>query len=103
MREKQIEKIAECINSYIHKKENRTMFIITDFETSVHRIGLAEHLYKEDYRKEIHGKWIKRENKSPTQSEAYCSICGRDAVYQVIDNRWQFEDYCPHCGSKNVR
>ena len=54
---------------------------------------------KGGYRKETQGEWVMRENKSPTQIEAYCSICGRDAVYQVIDNRWQFENYCPHCGA----
>jgi predicted RNA-binding Zn-ribbon protein involved in translation (DUF1610 family) len=60
----------------------------------------AKVLYKSGYRKERQGKWIRRENKSPTQTEAYCSMCGRDAVYQVADNRWQFENYCPHCGAK---
>lgn len=59
-----------------------------------------EFLEEYTYVKLRQGEWIKRENKSPTQIEAYCSMCGRDAVYQVIDNKWQFENFCPHCGAK---
>ena len=34
------------------------------------------------------------------QAEAKCSICGRDAVYQIVNNRYEFENFCPHCGVK---
>lgn len=30
----------------------------------------------------------------------YFCTCGREVVYQVINNRYQFENYCPHCGAK---
>lgn len=63
-------------------------------------VASAQLLYDLGYRKERRGEWKRRENKSPTQIEAYCSICGRDAVYQVIDNKWKFENFCPHCGAK---
>ena len=33
-------------------------------------------------------------------AEAICSECGRDVVYQVVDDRYMFENYCPHCGAK---
>jgi DNA-directed RNA polymerase subunit RPC12/RpoP len=45
------------------------------------------------------GEWV-RQKGSP---EAICSNCGRDVVYQVIDNKWAFENYCPHCGAKMKR
>lgn len=43
-----------------------------------------------------HGYW-KRQKGRP---EAICSECGREVVYQTIDNKWWFENYCPHCGAK---
>ncbi len=43
-----------------------------------------------------HGKWIRQDGRP----EAICSECGRNVVYQVINYRWQFENYCPHCGAK---
>ena len=42
------------------------------------------------------GEWLRRKG----NPEAVCSNCGRDAVYQIIDDRWQFENFCPHCGVK---
>lgn len=42
-----------------------------------------------------HGYW-KRQKGRP---EAICSECGREVVYQTIDNKWWFENYCPHCGA----
>lgn len=38
-----VEEMSNDISSYIHKKDKRTMLIITDSETSVHRRGLSEH------------------------------------------------------------
>lgn len=42
-------------------------------------------------------EWVLQENKHP---EAVCSNCGREVVYQIVNNRWEFENYCPHCGAK---
>ena len=41
------------------------------------------------------GEWIRHKG----SSEAVCSNCGREVVYQIIDNRWRFENFCPHCGA----
>lgn len=53
-------------------------------------------LHHAGYRKQNVGEWV-RQKGSP---EAICSECGRDVVYQVIDNKWAFENFCPNCGSK---
>ena len=45
-------------------------------------------------------KWVKKEDRKVGEAEAYCLTCGREVVYQVINNRYQFENYCPHCGAK---
>ncbi len=44
-----------------------------------------------------HAYWKRQPSKDP---EAVCSACGREAVYQIIDNKWAFENFCPHCGAK---
>ena len=62
---------------------------------------MAEAIYNEGYRKQSEGEWIKKEKMyGKVSSEAVCSNCGRDVVYQVIDNKWAFENFCPHCGLK---
>lgn len=45
-------------------------------------------------------KWVKKKDRKAGEAEAYCLICGREVVYQVINNRYQFENYCPHCGAR---
>ena len=45
----------------------------------------------------IHSRWIK------TEDGAECENCGREAVYQIIDDHWQYEPYCPHCGARMYR
>lgn len=42
----------------------------------------------------IHSRWIK------TADGAECEICGREAVYQIVDDHWEYEPWCPHCGAK---
>ena len=46
------------------------------------------------------GTWKLKENRKAGQPEAECEFCGRDVVYQVIDGRWEYENFCPHCGAK---
>ena len=41
-----------------------------------------------------HGRWIK------TEDGAECENCGREAVYQVVDDHWEYEPWCPHCGAR---
>ena len=45
-------------------------------------------------------KWVKKKVRKVCEAEAYCLTCGREVVYQVINNRYQFENYCPHCGAR---
>lgn len=47
-----------------------------------------------------HAKWQKRKNKKVGEAEANCSNCGREVVYQIINDRYQFENFCPHCGAR---
>ena len=42
-----------------------------------------------------HGKWEKQQN-----GKTGCSECGCKVVYQIVDGRWEYENYCPHCGAK---
>ena len=39
-------------------------------------------------------RWIK------TADGAECENCGREAVYQIVDDHWEYENFCPHCGAK---
>ena len=41
----------------------------------------------------VHSRWIK------TADGAECERCGREVVYQIIDDHWQYEPFCPHCGA----
>lgn len=41
----------------------------------------------------VHSRWIK------TADGAECEKCGREAVYQIIDDHWEYEPFCPHCGA----
>jgi hypothetical protein len=38
-------------------------------------------------------------DRDDAKAEAICSECGREVVYQIIDNKWRFENFCPHCGA----
>ena len=42
----------------------------------------------------VHSRWIK------TIDGAECENCGREAVYQIVDDHWEYEPWCPHCGAK---
>lgn len=50
-----------------------------------------------DVKEVVHGKWIET---GKTNSKAVCSECGRNAEYQTVNNVWEYENYCPHCGAK---
>ena len=57
-------------------------------------------LHSLGYRKVKRGEWIRQEKEiGKVTTEAVCSKCGRDVVYQVVDNKWEFENFCPHCGA----
>jgi hypothetical protein len=42
----------------------------------------------------VHSRWIK------TEDGAECENCGREAVYQIVDDHWEYENFCPHCGAR---
>lgn len=46
------------------------------------------------------GAWKIRENRGAGTVEAECPFCGREAVYQPVDGKWEYENFCPHCGAK---
>lgn len=52
-----------------------------------------EHMALADVVQVIHSRWIK------TEDGAECEKCGREAVYQIVDDHWEYEPWCPHCGS----
>ena len=56
----------------------------------VHRINA---LPSADVAPVIHSRWIK------TADGAECENCGREAVYQIVDDHWEYEPWCPHCGA----
>lgn len=65
--------------------------------SAVYLVGLIGDEPTADVQEVRHAEWVLQENKHP---EAVCSNCGREVVYQIVNNRWEFENYCPHCGAK---
>ena len=57
-------------------------------------VDYIESLEPADVAPVAHSRWIK------TADGAECEKCGREAVYQIIDDHWQYEPFCPHCGAK---
>ena len=48
-----------------------------------------------------HGEWVPQsQTKGSVQAEAVCSNCGRDVVYQIVNGKWEFENFCPRCGAR---
>ena len=87
MRNEQIEEMAKII--YFARKKY------------VYSEDIATALYNAGYRKQSEGEWVRQNKiKGKVTPEAVCSECGREVVYQVIDNKYFFENFCPHCGAK---
>ena len=57
-------------------------------------VHLQKRLLSADVAQIRHSRWIK------TADGAECEKCGREAVYQIVDDHWEYEPWCPHCGSK---
>ena len=95
-KEKQIEEMAKVVNEQIHEECSMTK--------------VYEVLYNAGYRKQSEviannatttGEWVRQNKiKGKVTPEAVCSECGREVVYQVIDNKYFFENFCPHCGAE---
>ena len=90
-KEKQIEEMAKVIDDM-----EEISYIESYDEVFVNTNEIAKHLYNAGYRKQSEGEWIRQQGRP----EAVCSNCGREVVYQVVDNKWKFENFCPHCGLK---
>lgn len=63
----------------------------------VSMVDILESIPSAEVQEIRHAYWKRQPGKDP---EAICSACGREAVYQIIGNRWEFENFCPHCGAK---
>ena len=65
-----------------------------DFESGKKVIEHLERMPSADVAPVVHSQWIK------TEDGAECENCGREAVYQIVDDHWEYEPWCPHCGAK---
>lgn len=95
-----IEKMAEIMTEHAIRT-NRITLTGFDLETTRARYAeimreYAKDLYDAGCRFQTEGEWVRQKGRP----EAICSNCGREVEYQVIDNRWRFENFCPHCGMK---
>lgn len=86
-----------CIKKYGKKAINRgrkALDLVDDILSMVEALDKLPTANVEEVR---HAYWKRQPGKDP---EAVCSHCGREAVYQIIDGKWEFENFCPHCGAK---
>ena len=65
--------------------DTRMFYEIQDTIESIEPAGVAP---------VVHSRWIK------TADGAECEKCGREAVYQIVNDHWEYEPFCPHCGAK---
>lgn len=97
-REAALNAIKDEIENY---QPNPDPYSITPYEFVRRGLNIAYSIIKTqptaDVQEVRHAEWVLQENKHP---EAVCSNCGREVVYQIVNNRWEFENYCPHCGAK---
>ena len=82
--------------SYNIKREG---FHLNDYEYGRDQVASSiasdlEDIESADVVQVVHSRWIK------TADGAECEKCGREAVYQIVDDHWQYEPYCPHCGAR---
>ena len=85
--------LIEKLVKVLKKAHDEQRYITSDKSIRAIAEALADAFYVIERPK---GEWIKQKG----SSDAICSNCGRDVVYQIIDDRWQFENFCPHCGVK---
>lgn len=60
-------------------------------------VNIVESIPSAEVQEIRHAYWKRKQGKDP---EAVCSACGREVVYQIIDGKWAFENFCPHCGAE---
>ncbi len=88
----------DCIHSHICKFPNQEVCKgtkVSDLEID-NCVDFVSKL-QFDVEKIRYAYWKRQPSKDP---EAVCSNCGREVVYQIIDGKWAFENFCPHCGAE---
>ena len=82
---------ADAIDEVNHALDRET--ILFSFVRKV-AISALKKIAPADVAPVIHSRWIK------TADGAECENCGREAVYQIVDDHWEYEPWCPHCGAR---
>lgn len=82
---------ADAIDEVNHALDRET--ILFSFVRKV-AISALKKMSSADVAPVVHSRWIE------TADGAECEKCGREAVYQIVDGRWKYEPWCPHCGAK---
>ena len=83
-------------NEYIRKRDVIELWNRCNPFTAVKAIEFGVKLKKlkpADATQIRYSRWIK------TEDGAECEKCGREAVYQIVDDHWEYEPFCPHCGA----
>lgn len=106
-RDDSISRIATDLN----RSEEDVQSILNEAKASGHyNMHIQKHLNSVNYKSTLSDDYVdsvwdsekagKKKDRKVGEAEAYCLTCGREVVYQVINNRYQFENYCPHCGAR---
>lgn len=84
-------------DDYIHKQDAKDALqekVFHNLTDEFYRaMQVLDELESADVVQVVHSRWIK------TEDGAECEKCGREAVYQIVDDHWEYEPFCPHCGS----
>lgn len=86
-----------CIKEYGKQAIDSIRKDLDPVDDIVSIVNALDTLPTADVQKIQHAYWKMQSGRDP---EAICSACGREAVYQIIDNKWAFENFCPHCGAR---
>lgn len=87
-RQKAVEALDGKIIVTGHKNADAVLQYMKDISNKIKAMPSA------DVAPVVHSRWIE------TADGAECEKCGREAVYQIVDGRWKYEPWCPHCGAK---
>lgn len=85
------------IKKYGKKAINRGRKALDLVDDIVSIVDILESIPSAEVQEIRHAYWKKQPGKDP---KAFCSACGREVVYQIINGKWEFENFCPNCGAK---
>ena len=92
--EKQIDEMAKLICTYPQCIHHNIIGECANAECQT--VDIAENLYKQGYRKQSEGEWVRDSFKAKTGEILYhtpaCSVCGMANSFMT--------NYCPNCGAK---